>query len=132
MTARLPAGLGTGGRQLWRDLCADNEFDPAQLVLLLEACRIKDRLDRLDHELTGRGDFLRVTQNDDGDYVLEVTAALSAASRDANVLKQLLTALRLPDAQTGKRPQVRGARGAYQPTPAKVSSLDRARAAKTS
>ena len=72
-----------------------------ELVLLEEACRIADRLDRLDGVLSGR-DFLRVGQDEDGDYVLRVDSALSEARQQANVLKQLVAALRLPDqAQVG-------------------------------
>jgi hypothetical protein len=130
---RAPAGLGPGGNKLWRDITAEHTLDAAQKVLLLEACRMKDRLDQMNQEITGRGDFLRVQQNEDGDYVLRVDRVVGAASRDANVLKQLITALRLPETDTGKRPQQRGARGAYaKAMPKGVSSLERARAAKTS
>ena len=44
-------------------------------------------------------------------------------------LARLIAALRLPDEATGKRPQKRQVRGVQQPS--KVSSLERARAAKT-
>lgn len=137
-----PKGLATRGRVLWRETVAHlgGSLDPAQRELLLEACRLADRLDRIDHELkTGEG-FLRVVADADYDgdqpeYVLRVDGALGAASRDANVLKQLLTALRLPDEATGARPQQRGARGAYKPgasAPAgRVSARDRLRAVST-
>jgi hypothetical protein len=91
-----------------------------QFELLIEACRIADRLDKLDAELNG-GAFSRVATDDNGDQVLKIDAALAAASRDANVLKQLLVALRLPDEKTGRRPQYRGPRGVQQPS--KVTSL---------
>ena len=44
-------------------------------------------------------------------------------------LARLISALRLPDEATGKRPQKRQIRGAQKPS--KVSSLERARQAKT-
>ena len=44
-------------------------------------------------------------------------------------LARLISALRLPDEATGKRPQKRQIRGVQKPS--KVSSLERARAAKT-
>ena len=45
-------------------------------------------------------------------------------------LARLIAALRLPDEATGKRPQKRQLRGVQKPS--KVSSLERARAAKSS
>lgn len=133
----VPPGLGTGGARLWTDITAAHDLDPAQRVQLLEACRAKDRLDKLDSLL--RGDVetwarLVFKLNSGGDtYELVIDAALSRANDTANLLKQLLAALRLPDA-SGKRPQYRGPRGAQAPTVpgGKVSSLERARAARSS
>lgn len=135
MAAAAPSGLDTRGRRLWRDTVkALGELDPAQRELLLEACRMADRLDHLDHQIRTGESFLKWHLSVDEPDVVEVRVhgALAAASRDANVLKQLLVALRLPDAETGKRPQVRGARGAYTPAaptgPAKSSARDRLKA----
>jgi hypothetical protein len=110
-------GLGVGGRQLWEAITAAHELDDAQKVQLLEACRAKDRLDRLDTVLSVEID----------------TDLLRQANVTANLLKQLLAALRLPDPQSGRRPQYRGSR-LQQPTVpgGRVSSIDRARARKTS
>src|SRR5689334_13168041 len=94
------------------------EFNPAELVLLEEACRITDRLDRLDKVLTGEAeDWLDLRQRKGSPEVLEIVvdSALSEARQQANVLKQLVAALRIPDEATGKKPQRRGARGSYQP-----------------
>jgi len=92
-------------------------------------------LDRLDELLRGDVDtWCRLThRTQTDDYELKVDAALSAANTTANLMKQLLAALRLPDERTGKRPQYRGARGVQVPaTPGgRVSSLDRARRAKS-
>jgi hypothetical protein len=117
MAPRTPPGLDVGGRKLWADV-ATTDLDAVQKVQLLEACRAKDRLDKLDEIL--RGD-------------VETRAALTQANATANLMKQLLAALRLPD-EAGKRPQYRGPRGAQAPSMpgGKVSSLDRARAAKSS
>lgn len=131
MAERVPAGLAAGGRGLWRDVSAVHELDAAQRVQLLEACRAKDRLDRLDEVLRGDVDTwlsLAPRKGTDG-LEVKVDAALSKANDTANLMKQLLAALRLPDEVSGKRPQRRSARGAYS-KPGKVSSLDRARAAK--
>ncbi len=126
---KAPAGLATRGRRLWREMHATAEFNPAESVLLEESCRLADRLDRLDAVLSGR-DFLRV-EGEDGEYVVRVEGALAAASRDANVLKQLVAALRIPDGATGKRPQHRGPRSQTPSGLKAVTSLERARAAKS-
>ena len=131
-----PESLAAGGRNLWDSITdAHDGLDVTQLVQLEEACRAKDRLDRLDRLLTGDLDaWLSIQEFDDGrPSVLVINSALTQANATANLMKQLLAALRLPDAQTGKKPQYRGPRGAQKPsTPGgKVSSLDRARAAKS-
>lgn len=110
-----PIGLRPGGRDLWAAIADAHELNAAQAVQLLEACRCKDRLDTL-HAL----------------MAADITAEdyLGQANRTANMLKQLLAALRLPDEVTGKRPITRPARGAYVTggkVPGTVSALDRAR-----
>lgn len=132
---RMPAHLGPGGKALWKAITADHELDGAQVVQLTEACRMKDRCDKLDQvlrgdpatwmELAGDSDHMNCT--------LRVDGALTKANDTANSMKQLIAALRLPDSD-GKRPQKRGPRGAQKPTvaggattPGKVSSIERAR-----
>ena len=134
---RMPAGLGTGGKALWKAIVADHVLDGLQVVQLTEACRMKDRCDKLDAVLRGDADTwmkLTVDIQSDGDiYELRITNALSKANETANSMKQLLAALRLPDSD-GKRPQQRPPRGAQKPSQpggapsgGKVSSIDRAR-----
>ena len=134
---RMPSGLGPGGRALWKGITDDHELDVTQVVQLTEACRMKDRCDKLDEVLRGDADtWMRLTVDikSDGDvYELRITNALSKANETANSMKQLIAALRLPDEASGKRPQRRGPRGAVKPQQpgGKVSSLDRARQRKT-
>ena len=112
---RTPA-LALGGRSLWEAITDAHTLDAAQEVILLEACRAKDRLDDLDQMLRGDVDTWVSLVHDaqTQDYELKVTATLANANATATLLKQLLAALRLPDKSTGKRPQRRGgARGAY-------------------
>lgn len=134
MTVQEPAGLSDGGRDLWREVTEAHDLDVMQLVQLTEACRAKDRLDKLDLLLRGDIDTWSVLVHKTltEDYELKIDKALTDANATANLMKQLLAALRLPDEATGKRPQFRGARGAQRPTVpgGKVSSLERARAAK--
>lgn len=137
MTApKAPTGLGAGGRSLWRAIAGEHELDAVQLVQLEEACRAKDRLDKLDDILRGDVDTWATILGDEEHERcrLQIAPALGKANETANLMKQLLAALRLPDEQTGKRPQYRGPRGAQKPSVpgGKVSSLERARAAKSS
>lgn len=136
MAVRSPVGLGAGGRSLWKSITDEHDLEAPQLVQLEEACRAKDRLDKLDQLLRGDVDtWAEVVEDREGTPVsLRIDSALQRANDTANLMKQLLAALRLPDPQTGKKPQHRGARGAQRPTVAggRVSSLDRARAAKSS
>jgi hypothetical protein len=132
--ATTPDGLGDGGRRLWQQIDDDHDLNVAQRVQLEEACRAKDRLDRLNDILVGDVDTWATLVHDarTEDYELKIDAALTQANATANLMKQLLAALRLPDEETGKRPQRRGARGAQRPSMpgGQVSSLDRARAKK--
>lgn len=135
---KAPTGLRAGGRSLWKAITDDHaDLFATQLVQLEEACRAKDRLDQLDAVLRGDADTWMTLvvdmQSDDQIYELRITNALGKANETANLMKQLLAALRLPDPQTGKKPQFRGPRGAQKPTVpgGQVSSLDRARAAKS-
>ena len=115
MAVRRPAGLGSGGSALWRDITSAHELDAAQIVQLTEACRAKDRLDKLDEVLRGDANvWCEILSDFDGNATsLRIDAALDKANTTANLLKQLLAAMRLPD-ESGKRPQARGgARGSY-------------------
>ncbi len=129
---RAPSGLGPGGRALWKSIADEHELDAAQQVQLTEACRAKDRLDKLDTLLRGEAEtWARLVHNlRTDDYELKIDAALSAANATANLMKQLLAALRLPD-ESGKRPQYRGARGAQKPSVpgGKVTAMDKFRQA---
>jgi hypothetical protein len=129
----VPEGLGVGGRSLWVSVTADHSLDAVQRVTLLEACRSKDRLDKLDEVLRGDAEtWMSLTHRVlTEDYELKIDDALGKANQTANLLKQLLAALRLPDDVAGKRPQQRGgARGAYAPAAAgggRVTAIERAR-----
>lgn len=117
-----PRGLHSGGRTLWREIVKVHELDVAQRVQLEEACRAKDRLDEFASIIEGKGvlDLMRFrlheSFDEDSKYALvevKFDSVIANANTTANMMKQLLAALRLPDA-AGKRPQQRGgARGAY-------------------
>jgi len=136
MAVKAPSGLGSGGRALWKSITEAHEIDGPQLVQLTEACRAKDRLDKLDQLLRGDVETWATLTHDlrTEDYELKIDAALSQANATANVMKQLFGGASAADEKTGKKPQFRGARGVQKPSVpgGKVSSLDRARAAKSS
>lgn len=118
------AGLNARGCRLWSSLLAqdaelESEDDPRREVAL-EACRVADRLERLNEICESASPIIETEK------ATMIHPAFAEARQQANVLKQLVAALRLPDEATGKRPQRRGPRGAQRPSV--VSSLDRARA----
>jgi hypothetical protein len=122
--------LAAGGQALWTAITDAHELDAPQLVQLTEACRAKDRLDKLDELLRGGADAWCTLRSDldEATSVLVVNSALDKANTTANLLKQLLAALRLPDDVSGKKPQRRGARGAYSPRiPGNMPASERAR-----
>lgn len=56
-----PSDLRIRGQQFWEEVTGSAELDPTGCLLLGEACRIIDRLDRLADALNGSGrDWLRV------------------------------------------------------------------------
>ena len=127
-----PSTLGARGKKLWREIVKDHELDAVQRITLEEACRCADRLEELDEVIRGKGvgQLLRFRMkldeeldNPDANITITVDGVLAEARQQQNVFKQLLVALRLPDAETGKKPQQRGARGAYQPQAAKPGSV---------
>lgn len=126
MSDQTPAGLSTGGRRLWdalmaQDATLEDLLNPAR-TMAVEACRTQDRCDLLDEVCRTEPVML-----DNGKGQPVAHPAWVEARQQANALKQLIVALRLPDKATGKRPQVQ--RGS---SPVRsVSSLDRARQAKT-
>jgi len=87
-----------------------SRFDPAHKALLLEACRIGDRLDRLDRHLDGE-DWLNFEVNDDRTVVtVIVDKALAEARQQALAFKQIVSELRLAAGKSAVDPS-KGASG---------------------
>lgn len=86
------------GQRLWQEM--HGGLGPAQLVLLQEACRIADRLDRLNDHLDGRGWLTFQAGDDLTEVTVVVDRVLSEARQHAGTLKQLVAELR----QSAKRP----------------------------
>jgi hypothetical protein len=104
-----PSGLSTAGRALWRSVVADFDLDQHERLLLREACRTADRLDRLAGE-SARADV--TARNRFGEIVIH--PAQVEARQQSLALARLLASLRLPAGEEDGRPQRRGAaRGSY-------------------
>jgi hypothetical protein len=97
---------------LWSSVVEEYDIEEHERLLLLEACRIADRLDRLAEESAGEP---LTTENFKGDEV--ANPKLVEARQQGIVFARLLASLRLPmgDEEAGLvRPQRRGgARGTY-------------------
>ncbi|GAA3037035.1 hypothetical protein [Streptomyces glomeratus] len=105
----VPDGLDESGTRLWESVADGFDLDVHEQLLLLQACRTADLLDRLSLE-AGRG---RLTvRNAKGE---EVTNPVITEHRQQSlVLARLLASLRMPSGEEDGRPQRRGgARGSY-------------------
>lgn len=99
--------LGISGAALWAELTANYEFDAPELVIVIEASRVKDRLDALDAVVRAEGVTVLSPQG------VKAHPALTESRQQQIVLTRLVASLRLPD-EADERPQHRGAsRGAY-------------------
>jgi hypothetical protein len=106
---KTPAGLAGAGARLWRSIVDEYALDCHEELLLLQACRTCDRLDRLDVEAS---DNPVTVVNMKGDRVSH--PALVESRQQSLTLARLLASLRLPSGEEEDRPQRRGAaRGSY-------------------
>lgn len=89
------AGYGPRGAALWVEM-RTAKLGPTHRVLLQEACRIADRLDRLDAMLEGRESWVRLRSRDDEqtEFVVIVDGMLAEARQQASALKAIVAELR--------------------------------------
>lgn len=95
-----PIGLGGRGTALWEALTRAAVPDAGARVLIVEACRAADRLERLDELL--RGDVqswarVELPTGDGDELVLRVNPLLGEARQQQTVLRGLLHQLRGDD-----------------------------------
>lgn len=87
--------LGSAGRRLYDSLHTDDE-PYALTALIVEAARIKDRLDQFDRVLVGDSDcWLSLVEVRGEDDILEirVDSALQESRQQANALRQLVSSI---------------------------------------
>ena len=120
--------FGPRGTRLMASLVAQDEglADDANPMreVAVSACHTADRVDVLE-QLCRTTDAIVEGRTGPMTHPVYVEVRQQSAT-----LARLIAALRLPDEATGKRPQKRQLRGVQKPS--KVSSLERARAAKSS
>lgn len=116
------------GTRLWSALVAqdDSLSDMSNPLreLAISACRTADRVDELEKLAA---DVDAVVEGRSGPVMHPVHAEVR---QQAAALARLITALRLPDEATGKRPQQRTMRGAQRPSMpggARVTAIEAAR-----
>lgn len=83
----------TRGQRLWRDERGDS-LTGGRRALLEEACRIADRLDRLDAILRGDAAAWMTVRVGDESMTVVVDKVLAEARQQAAVLKQILAEIR--------------------------------------
>ncbi len=106
-----PDGLKDAGRRLWVSVLSGWEIDAWEQLLLLQACRVADRLDELAEIASTATAIVTSSKGDATPH-----PAIVEARQQSIVLTRLLASMRLPvgDEDDLTRTQRRGgARGAY-------------------
>lgn len=129
-----PEKLGPGGRALWDETVEAHELTPQQKVLLMEACRAKDKLDKIEDGLAGLDSIIETVEREDGAPIeVIVNAAATTAKNQAELMAKMLASMQL--GRNNARAGVPGIRAPYDGRrkgkgtgrPVAVSSLERAR-----
>lgn len=104
-----PSGLDESGARLWESVAGAFDLDVHEQLVLLQACRTADLLDRLSLEAS-RGPLTVV--NAKGDRISN--PVIVEHRQQSLVLARMLASLRMPSGEEDERPQRRGAaRGTY-------------------
>src|ERR1051325_6966633 len=99
-----PDGLDESGTRLWESVVDAFDLDVHEQLLLLQACRTADLLDRLSLEAS-RGPLTVV--NAKGDRISN--PVIVEHRQQSQVLARMLASLRMPSGEEDGRPQRRGA-----------------------
>jgi hypothetical protein len=98
---RPPSGLGAAGRRFWRSVTAEYLLSLAEIGILARACRVLDRMARMDAEIAAAAS-LTVLGSTGQPSPHPLLSSLDAAERTFDILVRAL-ALPLPDERQGKR-----------------------------
>ncbi|MEV1295789.1 hypothetical protein [Pseudonocardia sp. NPDC049635] len=99
-----PGGrYGPRGQALHDALAGEPWVGPMQRALLDEACRVADRLDRLDAALTDKGTWLRYERSDQpGEVVITIDSVLSETRQQEMAFRALIAELDKAATRTAK------------------------------
>jgi hypothetical protein len=100
-TPAAPRTLGPGGKKLWSSLVRE-DMPEYELTLLAEACRVRDRLDKLDKLLRGDLDAWVCIVEGRTRVTLSIDDALGKSVSLAASLRGLLNDLPEPVTDAGK------------------------------
>ena len=106
--ADAPAGLAIRGVRLWSEaVSARSDWSPGDRVLLEEACRLVDRLDRCDALISG--DVKAWAQIDwpfeDAPAALVISSVVTEARQGAAELRQIVKQLAIPAGEAVAKPK---------------------------
>ncbi len=88
-----PSGLGARGEALWRSLGGHTTTDGARAVLIAEACRLADQLDKLDQIITGDDATwlqLEIPEGRPIKLVIPIQAAIAERRQSVTVFRHVL------------------------------------------
>lgn len=101
--SRRQSGFGPRGQELY-DALKDVEMGPLHKALLVEACRLADRMDRFERTLSG-GKWFFERRDEDDRVEIVIDNALSEARQYASAFKQIVAELEpKPTAGAGRKP----------------------------
>lgn len=88
-----PHRLGARGLRLWKSIATGQKLSEVESQNLVEACRIADRLEKLDELIRGDEDVwfrLKLPRTDDGVVELLINDPMKEARMHAAALRQLI------------------------------------------
>jgi len=88
-----PIGLKTAGRRLWSEVVGPYILTPAELGVLVQACRTTDELDRLEKEVHGLPTLTTIGSTGQ----MRGHPLLSEIRSHRALLEKLMSGLNLPD-----------------------------------
>lgn len=105
---RKPAGLKAPGAKLWESTLEQYELSDAELAILEEACRCRDRIKQLDRVLDEQGVMAESSQG------IRVHPALTEVRQQRLLLARLMATLSIPPLDDDALPAARKSRGVYR------------------